>query len=111
MPRPEEAFQKSVIDLARIGGFAVAHFRPAQTVNGWRTPVSADGAGFPDLVLVKPGVPILFRELKSDKGRLNANQEAWGTLIQKAGGDWSVWRPSDIERICEELGVQARSLA
>lgn len=108
---PEYVFMGQVVDLAHSAGWAVRNVRAAFTQKGWRTPEMSDGVGFPDLTLVKPGVGILYRELKSEKGRLNANQEAWGRLIQSAGGDWSVWRPSDIPRIAEELGVAVRSSA
>jgi hypothetical protein len=100
-----------VVQLAHSAGWAVRNVRAAWTEKGWRTPELSDGVGFPDLTLVKPGCPILFRELKSDTGRLNANQEAWGNLIQKAGGDWAVWRPRDIELVCDELGVAVRTVA
>lgn len=43
----ERQWQAQVIELARILGWRVAHFRPALTKHGWRTPVQADGAGFP----------------------------------------------------------------
>lgn len=43
----EIQWQAQVIELAHILGWTVAHFRPALTKHGWRTPVQADGAGFP----------------------------------------------------------------
>lgn len=46
----EAELQSAVIELARTLGYRVAHFRAARTAQGWRTPVEADGAGFPDLV-------------------------------------------------------------
>jgi hypothetical protein len=77
----EAELQQAVIELARLLGYRVAHFRAAQTVKGWRTPVEADGKGFPDLVCVKPG-RLLFIELKSERGRLSVDQQAWlGALI------------------------------
>ena len=40
---PEYAWQALVIDIAHVGGFTVAHFRPAQNAEGrWRTPVGAE---------------------------------------------------------------------
>src|SRR4051794_27414866 len=50
---PEAVFQDQVIEIAHIYRWRVAHFRPAQTSRGWRTPVAADGMGFPDLVLIR----------------------------------------------------------
>jgi len=71
----ETAFQAQVIELAHICQWRVAHFRPAQTRHGWRTPVQADGKGFPDLVLVRDRV--IFAELKRDRANPNADQWAW----------------------------------
>ena len=51
-----------------LGG-RVAHFRPPRTVHGWRTAVAADGAGFPDLVMVR-GSRLLAAELKSERESL-----------------------------------------
>ena len=66
------------------------------------TPVGADGAGWPDLVLVAPD-RILFRELKSATGKLSPAQEAWGTRLTGVGCDWGVWRPADWDRIVNVL--------
>lgn len=51
-------------------------------------------AGFPDSVIVGPG-GLLFRELKSQDGTLSPEQRRWGSRIEQAGADWSVWRPVD----------------
>jgi hypothetical protein len=115
--RPEEAFQQQVIDLAHLYGWRVAHFRPARTDRGWRTPVAADGAGFPDLVLVRDA-EIIFAELKTDKGRLRDEQAVWIAALEHVSAalavlmDWAadcaparpavdvfVWRPSDFDGI------------
>ncbi len=89
----EAAFQLQVLQLARLCGWRVAHFRPARTAKGWRTAVSGDGKGFPDLVLVRERV--LFLELKTDSGRLTAEQAAWQAALQAAGQLALVWRPAD----------------
>lgn len=105
----EAEFMSWVIDCAHVHGWLVAHFRPAKTERGWRTAVSADGAGFPDLVMVKQGEPgtlnsILFVELKSDKGKLSKEQEKWKSLLEYVyGGTYFTWRPSDREKIEEIL--------
>lgn len=101
----EREFQHQVIQLAHILGFTVAHFRPAKTTKGWRTPVGADGKGFPDLVLAGHD-KILFRELKTTTGRLSADQVAWGETLQKHGADYAVWTPNDWPQITHELGGQ-----
>lgn len=100
---PEADLQSAVIDLARFHGCIVAHFRAARTAKGWATPVAADGKGFPDLVIVGTGV--LYRELKSDRGYLSREQQAWLCALTAAGQDADVWRPADLHngRIPTEL--------
>jgi hypothetical protein len=104
----EQDLQGAVIDLCRLLHLRVAHFRPARTGRGWRTPVQADGAGFPDLVIVGPG-GVAFRELKSDRGRLSADQKLWRDALYDAGADHWVWRPTDWTNglVNEELRMLA----
>jgi hypothetical protein len=102
----ESDFLKQVIDLAHIYGWKVAHFRPAMTARGWRTAVQADGAGFPDLVLVRDRV--IFAELKSDGGKLSVSQDTWLYRLVEAAKNMMglgvyVWRPSDFDGIVEVL--------
>lgn len=100
----EAAFQKMVIDLAHLRKWRVAHFRPVRvaTAKGtyrWQTPVQADGAGFPDLVLSRGGV-VLFRELKTDNGKLSREQSLW---LESLGEHGAVWTPKDWGKIQKEL--------
>ena len=90
----EAELQQAVIDLAHLLGWRVAHFRPARTSDGWRTPVAADGKGFPDLVLVRDRT-ILFVELKSQRGRLTDEQKHWGRVLLNTDARYEVWRPDD----------------
>lgn len=90
----EEQLQRAVIELARLTGWRVAHFRPALTSHGWRTAVEADGAGFPDLVLVRRQL-VVFAELKSDRGTLTPGQREWADALTEAGQEMFVWRPRD----------------
>lgn len=91
----ERELQDAVIELARLLGWRVAHFRAAQTGRGWRTPVEADGAGFPDLILAKPGRPVIFAELKSSVGLLSDQQGAWFGTLELARAQVHIWRPAD----------------
>jgi hypothetical protein len=112
----ERELQKGVIDCARIFQWRVAHFRAAQTSRGWRTPVEADGAGFPDLVLVRDG-RLLFAELKGDGGRLSDEQHAWIDALDAVRNvETYVWTPrhwtcGDIEQILSPPGVTVRGAA
>jgi hypothetical protein len=96
----ESELQSAVIEMAHVFGWRVAHFRPAMNATGrWRTPVAADGAGFPDLVLARDRI-VIYAEMKADGGRLSDAQKDWLAVLPNS----CVWRPSDwksgeIERI------------
>lgn len=91
------------LGLIRAMGGTVAHFRHAWTEKGYRTPVQGDGAGFPDLVIVTRLRTILYRELKSDTGRLTPEEQFWLDLLREAGQNAGIWRPRDLDLIRYEL--------
>jgi VRR-NUC domain len=92
----EDHLLAAVLDVAHVYGWRCAHFRPALTGRGWRTAVSGDGEGFPDLLCVHPTYGMLAVELKSLTGRLTPAQEAWLTRLKEAGCPAVVWRPRDF---------------
>ena len=99
----ESGFMRQVVELATILGWSTAHFRPAQTAKGWRTPVSGDlGKGWPDLTLVR-GERIIFAELKRDNGKLTPDQERVLNVLGGTGAEVRVWFPADFDRIAEIL--------
>jgi hypothetical protein len=60
-------------------------------------------AGFPDEVLVRPP-RLLFAELKSERGKLKPDQEAWLEALRAVPSvEVYVWRPADIDAIAEVL--------
>lgn len=103
----EKSFQSSVIDLAKLHGWRVAHFRKVPVARGgkvqWITPVAADGAGFPDLVCARNG-DVLFFELKVGENVCTESQTAWlnainGPVFNRA----CVYRPEDWDAIERRL--------
>lgn len=48
--------------------------------------------GFPDLIIAGPG-GVIFREVKSMRGRLTESQWTWGHRLLKAGANYDIWRP------------------
>lgn len=109
----EAAFQAAVVQLARLSRWRVAHFRKVRTVDHagrprWQTPVAADGAGFPDLVLARAG-RLIFAELKAEDGSLDPEQRVWRERLEEiaiaSAGlvSYRVWRPSDWTAIEEAL--------
>jgi hypothetical protein len=86
----EAEFQSKVIARARARGWLAHHCRPCQRGDGsWRTTIEGN-AGFPDLVLARPG-QVLFRELKTPEGRLTPAQAHWLSVLPDSG----LWRPGD----------------
>lgn len=99
----EADFMAQVIELAHLYRWRVAHFRAAMTSRGWRTPVQADGAGFPDLLLLR-GSRIVAAELKRERGsRPTDDQLAWLAAFAEAGVESFLWRPADFDQIVEVL--------
>lgn len=93
----EGDFQKRVIQLAKFHGFELVY----HTYDSRRS-----APGFPDLVLVSSRHRrILYRELKSSKGRVSADQKQWLNALAMVGQDAGVWRPADLlnGRILSEL--------
>lgn len=88
-----------VVDLAKATGWRVAHFRPARTAHGWRTPMVGD-PGWPDLVLAHPRHSTLFVELKSASGRVSPAQREWLALLNEIDAETDthtaqVWTPAE----------------
>lgn len=103
--KTEAEFQKEVVNLAHLFGWRVGHFRKVRVQRGkrtyWETPVAADGAGFPDLELVRDR--LVKAELKVGKNKRSAEQLAWAAAYQRAGVEYYVWYPRDWPTIREVL--------
>lgn len=99
----EADWQRQITELAELLGWQWAHFRPAKTAKGWRTPVSGPlGKGFPDLVLVRAS-RIIFAEVKSDTGKTTPEQEAVLAAIWRTSNEAYIWRPCDWEHVVAVL--------
>jgi hypothetical protein len=90
----EKALQDAVYDCARRLGWMAYHVFDARR----STP------GFPDLLLIRPP-RLIVAELKTEKGRLSAFQEAWLDKFRAIDGvETYIWKPTDwlsgeVERI------------
>lgn len=95
----ERQLQDQIVRMAKVQGWLCYH-----TYDSRRS-----APGFPDLVLVHPdrsGAPIIFAELKTEKGRVKPEQQAWIDAIQERMGlligDYviaDVFRPSDMDYV------------
>lgn len=103
----EEQFQNQIIELAHLFGWHVAHFRPALTKRGWRTPVSADGKGFMDLVLMRER--IIYIECKRETGKLTDEQKAWRQWTLDAGGEYYLLKPHDFDHAAAVLKTKGEN--
>ena len=95
----EDEWTRWVLDYARWHGWRAAHFRPARTAQGWRTPVQGD-TGSPDLLLARDG-RVVLAELKTDTGRVRPEQQAW---LEHLGGHGFLWRPAGRDFVEAVLG-------
>lgn len=94
----EADLQRTVIDYALLRGWRVAHFRPARTARGWRTPMEGH-PGVPDLIFARGG-RVLLAELKRHGKHPTPEQRAWLAALGEHG---RLWRPSDWDEIEETL--------
>jgi hypothetical protein len=105
MIKNEREFHSLFVKMARERGWHVAQFRPARTQVGgetqWRTPVGADGKGYPDFTLVRER--IFWAELKGERGSLSPEQKVWIDKLRLAGAEVYVWKPRHMEEIIETL--------
>jgi hypothetical protein len=81
----EKQLQATVVEACKAAGLLCYH-----TFDSRRS-----ASGFPDLVIVGRG-GVLFRELKTAKGRVSVEQQAWLDALVAAGADAAVWRPADL---------------
>jgi len=99
----ENELQNNILDLAKIFHWRRAHFRPAMTKHGWRTPVQADGKGFPDLVLLKPP-RLILAEVKRQDTKPNEHQLEWlHDFAEVPGVEVYTWKPLDWDEIVATL--------
>lgn len=100
--RDEERLLEQLVQLAPRCGWALMHVSDSRKEVRWREGAEVRSAlvgdvlarGFPDLVLARE--TIIYRELKSDIGTLDAHQKWWMKRLELAGQDVDVWRPRDL---------------
>ncbi len=97
----ERAWQQLVVDFAHLHGWWTYH-----THNSLRSE-----PGWPDLVLLRPG-EFVVAELKREDGKVTAAQGRVLELLESAGVEVHVWRPSDepavFARLARKRGTSAR---
>jgi hypothetical protein len=64
--------------------------------------------GVPDDILIGPR-GILWRELKTMKGKVSPAQQAMGEALLAAGQDWGVWRPDSL--LSGEIAYQLAAIS
>lgn len=91
----EAQFEQAVTQLAELHGWRVYHTRNSK----------GSVAGFPDLVMVKPGQPVIFAELKRESGKVTKAQADWNNVLHLSSSNITVrlWRPSHWPHIEDAL--------
>ena len=89
----EAQYQKQIVDLAEACGWLVWHDNDPRR----------NSAGLPDLLMVR-GPVLLFIEVKTEKGKVSPEQEAFiGRLKQVKYVHADVVRPRHFEQIAQVL--------
>jgi len=97
----ETEFLAQILEVAVLYGWEGAHFRPAQTARGWRTPVQGSlGKGWPDLVLIRKD-RLVVAELKVASNLSPAQTHVLDTF--RGVAEVYLWRPADFAQIVETL--------
>ncbi len=107
VPISEKAFQRTVVEYARLMGWRIHHTRPALAQSGrWHTPLQGD-KGLPDLILCRPP-RLLFVELKASRLRKpTPDQQAWLDALRACGVEVYLWTPEDWTTIEATLAPPA----
>jgi len=88
----EKEFTGQIKELAATFGYSFYHT--------WHSIHSAPG--FPDCVLAKPG-RLIFCELKSETGKVSNKQQEWLDVLEAAGAETYLFRPSQFEEMVQVL--------
>lgn len=100
----EHDWQNIVINIARINGWSTYHApdnRPGRSGH-----VQQIVAGWPDLAFVREN-EFFVAELKREIGKASPEQVEWIRLLDTAGIEAYIWRPSDEREVRERLGRKA----
>lgn len=98
----EAAFASAIEATLSLTGWLWVHQRPARTRHGWVTAMSGS-PGFPDYLALRDA-RCLAIELKSDVGRVRAEQAHWLDAFAAVPGiEAYVWRPSDDWHVITEI--------
>jgi hypothetical protein len=91
----EKVWSAQFIQLARTLGWSLTY----HTLNSY-----GSAKGFPDWVLCRAG-QLCFVELKSEKGKVKPEQQAWIDMLNTVPGvSAHLFRPSDFEEAARILG-------
>ena len=93
MRKAESELEEKIVE--RCGELGLMCFRAKPGERGGLTP-----RGWPDLVIAGPG-GLVFRELKSARGRLDPGQWRVYHQLTEAGADYQIWRPRDWQMVIE----------
>lgn len=102
----EAEWRGQVDDLATQLGWESMHVDPLRGAGGiWRTPTHGSiGKGWPDTVYVRErDRRLIFVEFKKELGVLSHDQERVLAILESAGQEVHVWRPSDIDDVVRSL--------
>jgi len=102
---PEDEWESTVEQALKVTGHLFVHFRPAMVKGGWRTALSGT-PGFPDLVAIGPDGLIKVAELKTLRGEVKPEQQAWLDRFKGGGALVVVLRPGQHAELAAFVGAR-----
>ena len=102
-PVSERIFMDQVRTIALMNGWLIDHTPTMQYSPGKYATGGLKGKA--DLLLIHPqGRGIIWAELKTERGKMTPEQMAFAQAVHNNGGEFHLWRPSQIELIAVRLG-------
>jgi len=90
---PEKYIERQILNYLRIKGWLACKIRTTgRFSNNRMIPLPKDELGVSDIIACSPDGIFHALEIKNAKGKLSDHQIAWGNMVRRIGGRYTVLR-------------------